>query len=146
MSIEWQKDTPAAVEARTGHQPAFIGTFIKMTGETWEKDMLVWKAQELRKTAKQRPNKGSPAMLHVALMPNVTTLDAIRPELYADIAKTLRQVNYDFGIPVMLRYAHEMNGNWNQYGQRPLAYKRSWIALTTAIRNQTNMTAMMWAP
>lgn len=145
MSIDWAKDDPTQLESRLGSQPAVVGTFIKMTADSYESDMVIWNAQLMQKAARAKTPRASPSMLHIALMPNAT-LESIKPDLYLQIAKDMRRVNYDFGIPVLLRFAHEMNGNWNPYGQRPIAYKQAWISLTNAIRNQTNMTAMLWAP
>lgn len=143
MSIDWAVDTPSKLQARLGFQPACVGTFIKLKSDSYESDMLFWNAQLMRDQARAIGN--SPSMLQVILMPN-TTLESIQPALFTKIAQDLRRVNYDYGVPVLLRFAHEMNGNWNFYGQRPLQYKRTWIELTNAIRNATNLTATMWAP
>jgi hypothetical protein len=46
----------------------------------------------------------------------------------------------------MLRFAHEFNGNWNEYSQKPAMFIQKWRQFTRIIREYTNMTAMMWAP
>jgi hypothetical protein len=48
---------------------------------------------------------------------------------------------------VMVRFAPEMNGNWNpNYGQRPAAYKKAYIDLVTKTRAVTNRVSFMWSP
>ncbi|KAI9030385.1 glycoside hydrolase superfamily [Hyaloraphidium curvatum] len=145
FSIDFQVDTPDALESRLGRQPAVVGSFIKITASDYEADMLLWKAQLLRQNARRHSPPTAPSLMHVALMPT-TELDAINPALYDRIATDLRRINYELGVPVLLRFAHEMNGNWNPYGQKPLQYVRGFRRLAEAVRARTNLTALMWAP
>lgn len=46
----------------------------------------------------------------------------------------------------MIRYAHEMNGNWYQWGQQPTAYIASHRLVTGVLKNSTCGVAMVWAP
>ena len=46
----------------------------------------------------------------------------------------------------MVRYAHEMNGNWFPWGQQPTAYIKSHQMVTSIMRNSTCGVAMVWAP
>jgi hypothetical protein len=46
----------------------------------------------------------------------------------------------------MLRWGHEMNGDWTSYGLKPVDYIHSFQQLTKAIRRHTNLTAMVWSP
>ena len=55
------------------------------------------------------------------------------------------------GTKIMIRYASEMNGNWFSWGQKPKAYKQSFIRFVTAIRNgigseNVDKVAFLWAP
>ncbi|KAJ3415219.1 hypothetical protein HDV05_005359 [Chytridiales sp. JEL 0842] len=48
---------------------------------------------------------------------------------------------------VILRFAPEMNGNWNEnYGQRPTAFKKAYVEIVNAIRAKTNRVSFMWSP
>ena len=46
----------------------------------------------------------------------------------------------------MVRYAHEMNGNWYAWGQFPIEYTASFKLVTNVLRNKTCNPAMVWAP
>jgi hypothetical protein len=47
---------------------------------------------------------------------------------------------------IMVRFAHEMNGNWNPWGQQPMRYREKFRLLGQHIRTNTTRTAMLWAP
>lgn len=47
---------------------------------------------------------------------------------------------------VFLRWAPEMNGNWNPYGLQPVQYVQTWIQMYTAVKAIAPKTAMVWAP
>ena len=50
------------------------------------------------------------------------------------------------GASFMIRYAHEMNGNWYVWGQQPAEYIASHKMVTNILRNSTCGAAMVWAP
>ena len=47
---------------------------------------------------------------------------------------------------ILIRFAHEMNGNWYPWCQQPLQFKETFRLLATAIHPGTTRTAMLWAP
>src|SRR5205085_3692890 len=47
---------------------------------------------------------------------------------------------------IFLRFAHEMNGNWYPWGQRPNLYKRKFQIFSAIVHANTGRTAMLWAP
>ncbi|KXS16028.1 glycoside hydrolase family 26 protein [Gonapodya prolifera JEL478] len=63
----------------------------------------------------------------------------------ADIVSVCARLN-DFGVDVLLRFAHEMNGDWYPWGIQPVAYKSVFASLATAIHANTTSTAMVWSP
>jgi hypothetical protein len=145
FNIDWAVDTPMALETRLKHRSSIVGAFLHIDNEKWEKGMLEWYAMTLKKQA-QEAGRGVPAStLLVALMPDVA-LELIPLNLFEEFAEYCAIINYKYGVPLMIRFGHEMNGNWNPYGQRPIQFKKSWIQLTAMIRKNTNMTAMVWAP
>ena len=50
------------------------------------------------------------------------------------------------GASFMVRYGHEMNGNWYPWGQQPVEYVASHKFVTAILRNNTCGVAMVWAP
>jgi hypothetical protein len=50
------------------------------------------------------------------------------------------------GVPVVVRFAHEMNGSWYEWGQQPTAYVSAFRRLAAAVHAGAPGSAMMWAP
>ncbi|KAJ1507462.1 hypothetical protein HMI54_004093 [Coelomomyces lativittatus] len=85
-----------------------------------------------------------PCILSLTVMPS-KGFSVMKDSTYDQLGRIMKTIN-DLDIPVFVRYAHEMNGNWYAYGQQPVAYKNSFIKLTNAIRKYTSLTKMVWAP
>jgi hypothetical protein len=64
---------------------------------------------------------------------------------YIALAKACAAINAK-GVPMMLRYGHEMNGDWASYGVRPLDYVTGFQRMSTTLKKYTNLTAMVWSP
>jgi len=47
---------------------------------------------------------------------------------------------------IMVRFAHEMNGNWYPWCQKPILYKEKFRLLAERVRPRTGRTALVWAP
>jgi hypothetical protein len=47
---------------------------------------------------------------------------------------------------IFIRFAHEMNGNWYPWGQKPILYKAVFRMLSQVVHAATTRTAMIWAP
>ncbi|KAJ3002548.1 hypothetical protein HKX48_002271 [Thoreauomyces humboldtii] len=63
----------------------------------------------------------------------------------AAMVKQIRAIN-DFGVPVILRFGHEMNGDWTEYGYRPTYFIDMFRRMANAIHSGTTQTAMLWSP
>jgi hypothetical protein len=50
------------------------------------------------------------------------------------------------GVPVIVRFAHEMNGSWYPWGQQPQAYKAAFGRVADSVHRLAPGSAMMWAP
>ncbi|KAJ1547586.1 hypothetical protein HK096_002268, partial [Nowakowskiella sp. JEL0078] len=50
------------------------------------------------------------------------------------------------GRKMFLRFAPEMNGNWQIYGQKATLFKKLYIQIANAVRSKTKNTAMVWSP
>lgn len=60
----------------------------------------------------------------------------------ASLAILLNGVN----IPVFLRWAHEMNGSWYEWGQQPSLYIQSFRNAARIVRKYAGNVAMTWTP
>ena len=47
---------------------------------------------------------------------------------------------------IMIRFAHEMNGNWYTWGQKPALYRQTFQMMASAVHGKTTRTAMLWSP
>jgi hypothetical protein len=135
-SLDWQVTKPDKLV--TSVPLRVFGGFIKMDSTTFQQDMAIWYAQSVA-------NPQTTPILLLTVIPTVS-LDKLSLRVVEKFAALCRRINYELGVPLMVRFAHEMNGNWNPYGQRPMQFVETWKTLTSAIRDATNMTAMLWAP
>ncbi|KAH9244622.1 hypothetical protein BASA81_017954 [Batrachochytrium salamandrivorans] len=136
-SLDWSYDTPILFSKRVGIRPAVTNAFMPMTPSATaplDFDMLTWHVQQVSLTG---------GILQLSLVPSTL---AIPDAAYLVIAYKLRQMNSNYGVPIMLRFGHEMNGNWLPYGYQPVQYIQAFRKLAQAIQAQTNLTAMVWAP
>lgn len=61
----------------------------------------------------------------------------------ADIAQ---KATATMGQDVIVRVFHEMNGNFNVYGQQPVAYLAAWERVRGIFRSHGNMAPFSWTP
>ena len=81
------------------------------------------------------------AVPQIALEPN-WGLDKVKDDAYLHkfAADALAS-----GVPVFLRFASEMNGNWVHYHGNPALYKYKWRLLWSVMRREAPNVAMVWA-
>ncbi|KAJ3353316.1 hypothetical protein GGF32_003124 [Allomyces javanicus] len=137
-SIDWEaKDVPLSFNQRFGKPLPFVMYFANITTN----GMALVSELKYIIDAVVRVDG---AILGLTVMP-MDPLEQLSDAVYDQLGRVCAEINKN-GIPVMLRYAHEMNGNWFSYGQVPTAYKASFIKATNAVRKYTNLTSMVWAP
>ncbi|KAJ3273458.1 serine palmitoyltransferase, long chain base subunit [Terramyces sp. JEL0728] len=137
FSLDWAIDHPQALRDRLGGPAVpLMNTFVKINNTGYEENIIEWQAQLMQEQG---------GMLEVTLQPTIRA-DELGTDILQQFAIFMRKVNSKYGVPVLLRFMHEMNGNWMPYGFQPVEQKKTWITLTKLIREQTNMTAMVWSP
>ena len=135
VSIDPSRDTLSSYAARLGHDPATAVTFGGLPMTTGERYNIVDTMRQAMKT-------------HSGVLLTLEPHDGLRkvnPTVATDLARWLARFN-DRGVPVFVRFGHEMNGSWYPWGQRPAAYVRAFRRVATAIHADAPGTAMMWAP
>ena len=143
FSLQWDRDTPLQLMERLGGtRPGLIkyslvnSSFIQFSPQSFEENIIMWNAETVRDMG---------GLLELTVMLTVRP-SAIRPEQYVAFARLMKKVNIDLGVAVLLRFMHEMNGPWMEYGMKPTEMITAWRTMTEAIRRQTNLTAMVWSP
>ncbi|KAJ3049527.1 hypothetical protein HK097_009488 [Rhizophlyctis rosea] len=101
------------------------------------------------------------ALLYVTIYPkkdgitNMTGNQALQQFTDADVAELVKQlVGFVVrGRKVFVRLFPEMNGSWNPWGQRPVAYTTQWRRIVNAVRSspalpadRKDWIAFVWAP
>ncbi|KAI8912503.1 glycoside hydrolase superfamily [Gorgonomyces haynaldii] len=140
--LDWSKMTPIQLKGILGFAPAIVNGFLQLDSTAsppinWA--MFDWHGQEARRVS---------AVLQMTIEPSrsPSEIDTIPESILDAIAQQCLAINTKYGTPILLRYGHEMNGDWTQYGLRPTAYKLGFQRMANAIRKVTNMTAMVWGP
>jgi hypothetical protein len=72
-------------------------------------------------------------------------LAAVTDDVAAELAIRLDGYNRR-GVPVVVRFAPEMNGHWYDWGQQPTAYVAAFRRIAAAVHAEAPGSATLWAP
>ncbi len=135
VSVDGAEESLADYADRLGRTPAVMVTFAELPfGET---DL-----ETVDGAVAQAREAGSSVVLTLEPLDG---LDAVDDAVIADLVTRLRAWN-DSGVPVFVRFAHEMNGSWYAWGQQPQAYVAAFRRVADAVHAGAPASAMMWAP
>lgn len=132
-------DTPAAYVDRLGVQPSQYTLPVPYPLDSGA-------VSQVRQFAALVAEQGAVLLLDVQ---PATRLAALTSGDAAELAGLLGEVNADLGLHVLVRFAPEMNGSWETWGQQPGAYVRAFRALAEEVRavdSRAEWAAMVWAP
>ncbi|KAJ3172788.1 hypothetical protein HK101_011126 [Irineochytrium annulatum] len=145
FSINWQLDTPAQVTQRLGGlKPAVVNAFFQVNApstpgnvnSTYDYNTINWFGSLVGKNG---------GILELTMEPT-TTMAELKDDVMDAVAQQCLRINKEYGVPILLRFGHEMNGQWTEYGMQPTGYKEGFRRMTGFIRKYTNLTAMVWGP
>jgi hypothetical protein len=135
VNLDWGNDSPAAIDGRLGRTPAVWVEFVGLPFSPGDRSNL---AGFVDAVAGQR----GIALLTVQPSTGLAAVDdAAIGELVAAVAVANAR-----GVPVIVRFAHEMNGSWYAWGEQPAAYVATFRRVAEAIHAGTTDAAMLWAP
>ncbi|KAL7748941.1 hypothetical protein RI367_005589 [Sorochytrium milnesiophthora] len=135
-SLKWDSDSPAQYAARLDRTPAVFNYFARISSGGIEHtewvDGAVSGVKEVGATLllTLEPWDGLEAVTDQAIAATVTYINSINQR----------------GVPVLLRFAHEMNGGWYPWAQKPVQYRETFQRLARAIKQGTTNTFMVWVP
>jgi hypothetical protein len=135
FGVHLDGDTPDAYVQRSGLAPAVYGTFAAVPFDTTTK-------QRLSTTIDQVRAQGG--MLLLTLEPN-GGLSRITTTAAQSIATTIAGWT-GRGVPIFVRFAHEMNASWYPWGQQPSAYVAAFRRVADAVHRSAPGAAMVWSP
>ncbi len=135
VNLDWEHETLAEFGAQLGRRPAVTVSFAPFP--LGQADMV-----NLQAAFEQvRINGG---ILLLTLEPHAG-LAAVTPVVTDELAGTLDGFN-KAGVPVIVRFAHEMNGSWYKWGQQPAEFREAFQRVAESLHRLAPGSATMWAP
>ena len=135
VNLEWGKETLAEYSENLGERPAVAVTFADFPFNEEDPALIAAAAEQVR---------GNGGMLLLTLEP-FEGLEAVTQQRSDELAAMLARFNTN-GVPVVVRFAHEMNGSWYPWGQQPAEYIAAFHRVADAVHRDAPGSAMMWAP
>ncbi len=135
--LDWGADGPSGYEQRLGETPGLYAVRIAYPLDATARQQ--WAA-----AASSSAEQG--AVLVVSLEPQVplAELDAADAAALDDFVQ--QQQHVSFGTQHLLRFAAEMNGSWQSWGQQPSAFIRSFREVADAIHAGDSGAELVWSP
>ena len=118
-----------------GHRPAVVGATVEVPMRSDDRrrvNGLVDRLVDAR------------GMLLLTLDP-YRGLDTVTDDVAEELAIRLDGYNRR-GVPVVVRFAPEMNGHWYRWGQQPTAFVAAFRRIAEALHREAPGTATLWAP
>lgn len=125
--------------------PHYISAFPELTGKkhamyllytSWGSDFFEAYAGHIERAKKAGVG------LQVALQP-INGLDEVQDGEYL---RSLAKQAGEAGIPIFLRFANEMNGEWVEWYAEPKAYIEKFRLVSKVFKEEAPNVAMVWAP
>jgi hypothetical protein len=135
VNLDWENDSPAAYAGRLGRTPAVFVEFAAFPLDDAT-------GTRLDAVIDQVAAVGGMALL--TLEPH-NGLDAVTPAVATELGGRLAGYNR-LGVPVFVRFAHEMNGSWYPWSQQPAEYVRAFRVVADAVHRLAPASATVWAP
>ncbi|HEY8701829.1 MAG TPA: glycosyl hydrolase [Arthrobacter sp.] len=134
VQLDWQQDSVAGYASRFGATPAMFGRYVSFPLTPEEEKEVGEEVAAL-------------ASAHSAMMLTLEPrngLDTITPAVLATFSQQLTAWTRK-GVPVMVRFAHEMNGSWYAWGQQPALFIEKFRQVAAAVHTVPGST-MLWSP
>ncbi|MDQ0754301.1 hypothetical protein QFZ61_000288 [Arthrobacter sp. B3I4] len=135
VNLDWEHERLDQFSENLGHRPAVAVSFVPFPLTATDHANLDGAVAQVRHNG---------GILLLTLEPH-QGLKAVTADTADEFAATLAKYN-NAGIPVIVRFAHEMNGSWYEWGQQPAAYKTAFHTIANAIHHKAPGSATMWAP
>ena len=134
--LDWASDGPDGYRQRLGEDPALYS--VRVPYPLDDRAISDW-----RYAATQVARQG--AVLVITLEPSIELQD-LTAEHAAVLNEQLENDHSQYGIHQLVRFAPEMNGSWEPWGQQPTAYVRAFERVADAVHAGTSGAEMVWSP
>lgn len=135
VNLDWHAKSLGSYAYELGHKPAVNVTSAAFPYNADGKTELERVVVQVRAHSQ---------IMLLTLEPSGGLVD-VTPESAAALAADLAEFNND-GVPVLVRFAPEMNGSWNLWSQQPGQYVQAFRTLADAVHKGAPGSGMMWAP
>jgi len=140
-AVDWDRydlsrNMSTQLRSRLGHLPGSLVAFVRVPLRS--QDIALWDAL--------MPFLGKEKIVGVLALEPRDGLDAVSEESMDRLVELLREYEYEHGSTFILRFGHEMNGNWYVWGQKPLLFKEKFRQLAKKVRSSTKRATMMFCP
>ena len=134
--LDWGQDAPDGYEGRLGATPSLYGVRVDYPLDREATD-------EWRRSARAAAAQG--AVLVVSLEPTgrLAELDDADARRADDL---LTEIDEQYGTLQLVRFAPEMNGNWQRWGQQPTAFVEAFRGLADVVHTGSSDAQLVWAP
>ncbi|KXS12599.1 glycoside hydrolase family 26 protein [Gonapodya prolifera JEL478] len=140
----WSEDSPANFSSRVG-RPVLLYQWYSSVPLDMTGDVGYLRGKVLNSPFPRAPKGSTDRGILILTIEPFGGLSTVDQKTISDIVSVCALLNQN-GVDVLLRFAHEMNGDWYPWGIQPTAYKAAFAALATAIHANATSTAMVWAP
>ena len=134
VQLDWQQDSVGDYASRLGATPAMYGRYVNFPLTPEEEKAVGEEVAELA---------GARSAMMLTLEPR-NGLASVTPEVLAAFSQELTTWTRK-GVPVMVRFAHEMNGSWYPWGQQPALFIEKFRQVAAAVHAVPGST-MLWSP
>jgi hypothetical protein len=135
VNLDWGNESLKQFSSRVGITPAVAVSFANLPMSAPDLKNITGAVNQLRAVG---------GILLLTLEPR-EGLAAVTPKGTAELVTQLATFNRS-GVPVIVRFAHEMNGSWYAWGQQPAAFIRAFRSVSLAVKRGAPGSSMMWAP
>ena len=135
VNLDWGSESLKDFSARLGLKPAVAVSFANLPMNGSDVQNVIGAVDQVR---------AMNGTLLLTLEPR-SGLAAVTATVANNLAARLAKFNAS-GVPVIVRFAHEMNGSWYTWGQQPMAYVAAYRRVAEAVHRLAPGSSMMWAP
>ena len=134
--LDWGSDSASAYAQRLGATPSLYAQSAPFPlGEAED--------EYLRQFLRQVSQQGATALLTLEPRGDLAGLDEQAAE---DLARRVEGYRDDTDVPLLLRFAPEMNTAYRPWGLRPEQYTRAFRLVADAVHRLSPGTGMVWSP
>jgi hypothetical protein len=133
MSLDWALITPIQMRKRLDNfSPALVGAFMQLDTSkavSFDFPLLLWHGYFIDNHSQEAQRISAILELTIEPTRSPSEISTIPLDLLTKIADHCLLINTQYGYyftngrtPILLRFGHEMNGDWTFYGMKPIEF------------------------